>query len=166
VPGVKLSAGVEWALHCCVVLSQATEPVPVGRLAAFHDVSRTYLAKHMQALVRGGLVAAAEGRDGGYLLERAPEQISLWDVVRAIEGEEPAFRCTEIRQRGPLAATASDCQRACAVARAMATAEDAWRASLTSITIADLVDDVDRDTSGRTLPRMRDWLRDGDITRS
>ncbi|MEQ7007699.1 Rrf2 family transcriptional regulator [Actinopolymorpha sp. B17G11] len=157
---MKLSAGVEWALHCCVVLSQATDPVPVGRLATFHDVSKTYLAKHMQALVRAGLVSAAEGRDGGYLLARDPAHITVLDVVGAIEGHEPAFRCTEIRQRGPLPATPGDCERACAIARAMATAEAAWRTSLEAISVADLVGDVDRDTSGQTLPRLRGWLRD------
>jgi Rrf2 family protein len=158
---VKLSAGVEWALHCCVVLSQATQAVPVARLADFHEVSRTYLAKQMQALVRAGLVFATEGREGGYLLAREPTDISLLDVVAAIEGPEPAFRCTEIRQRGPLAATPGDCRRACAVARAMTAAEQAWRASLAGVSIAQLVEDVDRDTSGRTLPRMRTWLTDG-----
>ena len=127
---MKLSAGVEWALHCCVVLSQATDPVPVARLATFHEVSTTYLAKQMQALVRAGLVSAAEGRDGGYLLARDPARISMLDIVSAIEGPESAFRCTEIRQRGPLPAKQSDCERACAIARAMATAEAAWRTSL------------------------------------
>ena len=36
-------------MHCCVVLSQAAEPVPAARLAEFHGISRTYLAKHLQA---------------------------------------------------------------------------------------------------------------------
>lgn len=158
---MKLSAGIEWALHCCVVLSQADAPVPVARLADFHEVSRTYLAKQMQALVRAGLVSATEGRDGGYLLAREASGISLLDVVTAIEGPEPAFRCTEIRQRGPLAAAPQDCRRACAVARAMSAAEHAWRESLAGTSIADLVDDVDSDTSGRTLPRVREWLASG-----
>ena len=47
---MKMSAGVEWALHCCTVLSTASDPVPVNKLAELHGVSRTYLAKHMQAL--------------------------------------------------------------------------------------------------------------------
>jgi Rrf2 family protein len=158
---MQLSAGVEWALHCCVVLTQAAEPVPVARLAELHDVSRTYLAKHMQALVRAGLVSASEGRQGGYLLARGASEISMLDVVQAIDGHEPAFRCTEIRQRGPLAASRRECRTACAVARAMSAADRAWRASLTATSIADLVEEVDHDTAGRTLPRMRDWLADG-----
>ena len=58
---MKMSAGVEWAVHCCVVLSQADEPVSAQRLAEFHGVSRTYLAKHLQQLSRAGLVASHRG---------------------------------------------------------------------------------------------------------
>ena len=81
-----MSGGVEWAVHCCVVLSQAEGPVPTQRLAEFHGISRTYLAKHLQLLSRAGLVASTEGRVGGYLLTRPADEITVLDVVLAIEG--------------------------------------------------------------------------------
>jgi Rrf2 family protein len=155
---VKLSAGVEWAVHCCVVLSQAEEPVPAPRLAEYHGVSRTYLAKHLQQLSRAGLVSATEGRVGGYALTRPAQDITVLDVVLAIEGGEPAFRCTEIRQNGPFPATAQQCRRPCGIARAMYAAEDAWRASLASVTVADLALGVERDNGPRTFDRLRGWL--------
>ena len=153
-----MSAGVEWAIHCCVVLSEAEDPVPAPRLADYHGVSRTYLAKHLQHLSRAGLIAATEGRDGGYSLTRAASDISVLDVVLAIEGTEPAFRCTEIRQNGPLPAGARQCRRPCGIARAMYAAEDAWRASLAAVTIADLASGVERDVGPQTFARMRGWL--------
>jgi Rrf2 family protein len=125
-----MSAGVEWAVHCCIVLSQADAPVPVQRLAEFHGVSRTYLAKHLQQLARAGLVSSTEGRVGGYTLTRPADGITVLDVVQAIEGTEGSFRCTEIRQNGPLPASPQACRRPCGVARVMYAAEDAWRASL------------------------------------
>lgn len=136
--GVKLSAGVEWALHCCAILSAVTEPVPVAKLAELHGVSKTYLAKHMQALSRAGLVHAVEGRDGGYLLTRPGNEISVYDVVRAIDGLDPAFRCTEIRQQGPFPTTGEACKVPCGIAKVMASAERAWRESLRGVTLADL----------------------------
>src|SRR4051812_24826003 len=105
-PVMKLSGGVEWAVHCCVVLSQAEAPVPAPRLAEYHGVSRTYLAKHLQLLSRSGLVTSTGGRVGGYALTREAADITVLDVVLAIEGDEPAFRCTEIRQNGPFPVTA------------------------------------------------------------
>jgi Rrf2 family protein len=155
---MKLSAGVEWAIHCCVVLSQAEEPVPAPRLADYHGVSRTYLAKHLQQLSRAGLVTSTEGRVGGYALTRPPADISVLDVVLAIEGDEPAFRCTEIRQNGPFPASAQQCRRPCGIARAMYAAEDAWRASLAGVTIAELAAGVEKDNGKQTFVRLREWL--------
>ncbi len=153
-----MSAGVEWAIHCCVVLSQAEGPVPAPRLAEFHGVSRTYLAKNLQQLSRAGLVRSTEGRVGGYALTRAAEDISVLDVVLAVEGDEPAFRCTEIRQNGPLPASAQACRRPCGVARVMYAAEDAWRASLAAVTVADLASTVQEDAGPKVFVALRGWL--------
>lgn len=155
---MKMSAGVEWAIHCCVVLSQADEPVPAQRLAEFHGISRTYLAKHLQHLSRAGLVSSTEGRVGGYVLTRPAGEITVLDVVLAIEGREPAFRCTEIRQNGPLPASPQACRKACGVARAMHAAEQAWRDSLEGVTVADLADSVTLDVGPDTFTRVREWL--------
>ncbi|MDF1605154.1 Rrf2 family transcriptional regulator [Nocardioides sp. YIM 152315] len=153
-----MSGGVEWAVHCCVVLSQADGPVPAQRLAEFHGISRTYLAKHLQHLSRAGLVTSTEGRIGGYVLTRPAGEISVLDVVLAIEGREPAFRCTEIRQNGPLPASPAACRRACGVARAMHAAERAWRDSLGAVTIADLGEGVLEDAGPDTFVHLREWL--------
>ena len=154
---MKLSGGVEWVLHCCTVLSTASGPIPVGRLAELLGVSKSYLAKHMQALSRAGLIHAVEGRDGGYQLSRPAGEITVYDVVRAVDGPEPAFRCTEIRQQGPLPTTGEACKVPCGIAKVMATAERAWRDSLRSVTIGDLAATVDTNLPG-TWDSVRGWL--------
>ncbi|GCE42452.1 Predicted transcriptional regulator of 4-carboxymuconolactone decarboxylase, Rrf2 family [Rhodococcus wratislaviensis] len=134
---------MEWSLHCCVVLSQAEGPVPTARLADLHGVSKSYLAKHLQSLARAGLVHPTEGRDGGYVLTRAPGDITVLDVVQAVDGDAPAFRCTEIRQQGLLAAPQEQCTTPCGIAKVMAGAERAWRDTLSGVTIADLAATLD-----------------------
>ncbi|MET7299158.1 Rrf2 family transcriptional regulator [Embleya sp. NPDC005575] len=155
---MKLSGGVESALHCCVVLTTATDPVPAVRLAELHGVSGSYLAKQLQALSRAGLVGSVQGKAGGYVLTKAPERITVLDVVTAVDGAEPAFVCTEIRQRGPLAMPPEACTRPCAIARAMAAADAAWRGALQAITIADLAGGVDEDFGPTALAGIRTWL--------
>ncbi|MFF7990559.1 RrF2 family transcriptional regulator [Kitasatospora xanthocidica] len=155
---MKLSGGVEWALHCCVVLTAAGDPVPAARLAALHDVSPSYLAKQMQALSRAGLVHSVQGKTGGYVLTRKPEEVSLLDVVQAVDGASPAFVCTEIRQRGPLGTPPEQCTKQCPIARAMGAADAAWRASLAAVTIADLAASVEGDSGPEALPRIGAWL--------
>ncbi|WP_037606597.1 RrF2 family transcriptional regulator [Streptacidiphilus rugosus] len=158
---MKLSGGVEWALHCCVVLTAAGDPVPAARLAALHDVSPSYLAKQMQALSRAGLVHSVQGKTGGYVLTRRPEEVTLLDVVQAVDGASPAFVCTEIRQRGPLGTPPEQCTRQCPVARAMGAADAAWRASLAAVTIADLAASVAGDSGPEALPAVGAWLNAG-----
>lgn len=155
---MKLSGGVEWALHCCVVLSGMETPVPAAKLAEFHDVSPTYLAKQLQSLSRAGLVRSVQGQAGGYVLTRSAEGITVLDVVDAVDGGEPAFRCTEIRQRGPFATPAEKCVKPCAIARAMGLADQAWRDALRAVTVADLVRDVNEDAGRDILVGVRGWL--------
>ena len=159
---MKMSAGVEWAVHCCVVISQADGPVPTQRLAEFHGISRTYLAKNLQLLSRAGIVRSLEGRVGGYTLTRPADEVSVLDIVLAIDGTEPAFRCTEIRQNGPLPSSPESCKTPCAVNRVMQRAEQARRASLAAVSIAELAATVEVDSGPATFPTLRRWLA-GDL---
>lgn len=73
--------------------------VGVKDLAAYQGVSETYLSKIYTKLKKAGLVSSIPGVHGGYGLARAPESISFWDVVEAVEGKTPFFQCAEIRQK-------------------------------------------------------------------
>lgn len=158
---MKMSGGVEWALHCSVVLTAADRPVPSARLAELHDVSGSYLAKQLQALARAGLIHSVQGHAGGYQLTRPATEITVLDVVEAVDGPAPAFSCTEIRQRGPLATPAEDCRLPCGVNRAMMAADRAWRAALRGVTIADLARTVTDDFGPGALVSVRGWLAAG-----
>ena len=138
---MKLSEGIEWGLHCVTLLAAlppgATLPTKV--LAEYHGLSETYLSKHLQALTNGRIIESVPGPKGGYRLKRPPEEITLLEVVEAIDGRESLFRCTEIRQRGPLALEQSAYRLPCAIHVAMARADRAWRDALRSQTIADII---------------------------
>lgn len=138
---VKLSQGVEWGLHCASLLALAPEDAAVRReqLAGHYGLPEAYLAKHLQAMARAGLVRATPGPKGGYRLSRAAEKITVLDVVEAVEGGAPPFLCQEIRQRGTGAIPPEQCTNTCGVNVVMDAADAAWRASLRGVSIADLV---------------------------
>src|SRR5580698_3247026 len=153
---MKLSEGVEWALHCTWTLAVApsSEPLSTRRLAEFYDLPAPYLAKVLTALVRAGVLTATSGPRGGFRLARPASEITAADVVEAVEGRGQLFSCTEIRQRGPLPLTGAACRIPCGISRLMDRAERAWRAELASTNIADLVD-----TSGVGAPeRLSTWF--------
>jgi Rrf2 family protein len=158
-----MSQGVEWTIHALVDLAWLPPgtAVPVTRLAERFELPGAYLNKHFQALVRGGVVTSRPGPRGGFLLARRPAAIAVLEVVDAIEGTEPAFRCTEIRQRGPLPASRRDCQVPCQIAAVMHGAEQAWRRELATVTIGGIADDVAR-TYPKVPEKVRAWyLGDG-----
>lgn len=66
-------------------------PVTGGELACVMGVSESYLQKTMRKLVVGGLATSIRSRDGGFVLTRPIDQITLGDVCRALAGEDPAF---------------------------------------------------------------------------
>lgn len=137
---MKLSDGVEQAIHCMLMLSglQPDGAMPAAALAEYHGVSTSYLLKHLQALAGAGLLTSVPGPRGGYRLGRAAEKITLLDVVLALEGAGPAFRCSEIRQRGPDPLPQKFFTKPCGVNAAMLKAERAYRDELRQVTIAEL----------------------------
>jgi DNA-binding IscR family transcriptional regulator len=82
---------------------------------------------------------------GGFRLARPLEEITVMDVVTAIEGPAEAFQCTEIRRRGAGAARPEwQFRIPCAVSTAMRKAEMAWRRVLSAQTLADVQAAADR----------------------
>ncbi|MEZ6029644.1 MAG: Rrf2 family transcriptional regulator [Hyphomonadaceae bacterium] len=159
---MKMSEGVEWTAHACALLAALPEGVglPANALAEFHELAPAYMAKHLQALARAGVVESVRGPRGGYRLARPASEISLWDVLEAIEGQETAFRCTEIRQQGPCPGAQSDYRRPCEIHAAFNKAELAWRAELKSISLADIASDVARKATPQKRATVTQWLRD------
>jgi Rrf2 family protein len=159
---MKLSDGVEWGIHVAVLL--ATLPperaMPAARLAEYHGVPAAYLAKHLQALSRAGILESTQGPRGGYRLARPAERISVLDCVEAIDGRQSAFVCTEIRQRGPAAMPPEHYRLPCGIHRAMSRADRAWRESLAETTVADLLAGVLDDATPEALVAGAEWIQE------
>jgi Rrf2 family protein len=164
---MRMSDGVEWSLHCCTVLAALPDDqaLPAARLAEFHEVPPAYLAKHLQAMTAADITTSLPGPRGGYRLARPPAEISVLDVVLAVDGDDTAFRCSEIRQRGPAAGGAELYRKPCGIARAMWRAEDAWRAELAGTSIADLLMDLFATVPASQLAKGAEWVREVEITR-
>ncbi|WP_312408523.1 Rrf2 family transcriptional regulator [Rhizobium sp.] len=147
---MKLSDGVEQAIHCVGMLSSLSEGgvLSAAALAEFHGVSTSYLLKHLQALSGAGIVATVPGPKGGYRLATTPDRISLLDIVLAVEGPAPAFRCAEIRQRGPNPLPGRYFTKPCGINAAMLKAEKAYRAELAKVTMASILAELAADDDG------------------
>ncbi|MEN0115492.1 MAG: Rrf2 family transcriptional regulator [Agrobacterium cavarae] len=147
---MKMSDGVEQAIHSVAMLASLSPDgvLSAAALAEFHGVSTSYLLKHLQSLSGAGILSTVPGPKGGYRLAKEPEAITLLDIVLAVEGPAPAFRCAEIRQRGPNPLPDRYFSKPCGINAAMLKAERAYRAELAKTTVADIRTDLARADDG------------------
>jgi Rrf2 family protein len=85
---MKVSRTVEYAVQATVQLAQSRTggPVPCSQLAASSSMPERFLLQILRSLVTHGILSSTRGVVGGYLLQRRPEDITLLDLIEAIEG--------------------------------------------------------------------------------
>jgi Rrf2 family protein len=84
---VRVSAKVDYAIRAAVELASADDaPVKGERIAQAQEIPLKFLENILLELRHHGLVQSLRGVEGGYWLARPPEEITLADVIRAVEG--------------------------------------------------------------------------------
>ena len=84
---MRLSARVDYALRAMTELAAANAPRTVDQLAAAQHIPNKYLESILGELRRDGLLRSQRGPEGGYRLARPAAEISIADVIRALDGE-------------------------------------------------------------------------------
>ena len=84
--GVQISAKVDYGVQALLVMAVAHEPMTADALAADQALPGKFLGVILNDLRRAGIVASHRGRDVGYSLARPASEITLADVIRALEG--------------------------------------------------------------------------------
>ncbi len=85
---MKLSRTVAYAVRATLQLakSESTSPIPCSRLASEGNMPERFLLQILRNLVTHGILRSTRGVDGGYSLTRSAEEVSLLEVIEAIEG--------------------------------------------------------------------------------
>ena len=85
---MKLSRTVSYAVRATLQLaeSETSAPVPCSRLASEGEMPERFLLQILRVLVTHGILKSTRGVDGGYSLSRPADQISLLEVIEAIDG--------------------------------------------------------------------------------
>ena len=98
---LELTKRADYAIRAVLALSRAAdgERLSVRRIAADERVPERFLPQVMGDLVRAGLVEGTVGRSGGYRLAKPSPEISLLEVVEAVEGDSRRRVC--ILRGGP-----------------------------------------------------------------
>jgi Rrf2 family protein len=86
---MRLSRSVAYALQATLQLARANAvgvTVPCSRLAADGGMPERFLLQILRNLVTHGILHSTRGVDGGYALLRSPAEISLLDLIEAVDG--------------------------------------------------------------------------------
>ncbi|GAA3972274.1 Rrf2 family transcriptional regulator [Actinomadura viridis] len=153
---MKLPVSTEWLLHCATSLAQLKpgDTASAAQLAQYYDLPAAYLAKQLQALVRAGVLSATTGPRGGFRLARPASEITLLQIVEAVDGTSSPYECREIRQQGRGALSPDECRNPCILAEKMAEAHEAWRLSLAATSLAEIIAALPPSAPPRTRRRL------------
>jgi Rrf2 family protein len=144
-----LSHKTKYALKALMVLAKeyGQGPVLISDIAQREDIPRKFLELILLELKNQGILQSKRGKGGGYLLGRAPHQVSVGQIVRVLEGpvaplpcvsKTAYMRCRECRD-----------ERTCGIRLIMKEVRDATAKILDSTTLADLLKRVQLAVEGK-----------------
>ena len=91
---MRISAKADYAVRAAVELAgvQDEKPVKAERIATAQDIPLNFLENILGELRHAGIVRSHRGADGGFRLAKPPDQVSIADIIRAVEGPLASVR--------------------------------------------------------------------------
>ena len=85
----------EYAILSLIVLSKEKKPMGSESLAMQLSIPKSFLAKILQSLAKADILKSFKGINGGFTLATTAREITMLDVMAAVEGKSPAvFECS------------------------------------------------------------------------
>lgn len=144
---MRLSRTVAYGLQATLHLARlgSKGPVPCNQLAAAGQMPERFLLQVLRNLVTHGVLQSSRGVDGGYSLDRHPADISLLEIIEAIDG--PLTSDMPLRNGLPRTCQAK-------LDQTLARAAEATRRQLAATTLADLLSEPSQHESFADHPIM------------
>ena len=136
---MKLSTRGRYGIHAMYDLALNAErgPQSIKAIAEREAIPEAYLEQLFAVLKREGLVVSTRGAQGGYTLARAPEAVTVGDVLRALEGGLNLVDCLDEQE---------SCGKSCACPSRIVwqKVRDGLNAVVDGITLRDMLEDYKR----------------------
>jgi Rrf2 family protein len=144
-----LSHKSKYALKAMMVLAKeyGQGPILIADIAQREGIPRKFLELILLELRNRGILQSKKGKGGGYFLGRPPQQVSLGEILRDIDGPLAPIACVSHTAY----VRCQDCrdERTCGVRMAMQEVRDATAKILDSTTLADALKRVESAVNGR-----------------
>ena len=138
---MKLSTKGRYGLRALIDLAANSEDSPesvvsIQSIARRQDISENYLEQLMRLLKKAGLIISVRGAGGGYRLSKDPAEISVGDVLRALEGDLNPVSCGALEGAG-----GCDGADSCVTKYVWQRMNDAIRKTVDSIMLSELLEE-------------------------
>lgn len=92
---MRLNQATDYAFRMVLYLAICSEGTKItgAALAAKQNIPERFLLKIMRSLTAAGIMKSYRGVEGGFALQREPKDITLYDVINAVEGQTELQRC-------------------------------------------------------------------------
>ena len=129
------SKGCEYAIRAftCVVPSGDQTRFSAREVCKAADIPEPFTRKVLQSLVQAGFLTATRGPQGGYVLTRPPEEVSILEIIKAVDGEDTFDGCI-------LGLAECDIEHPCPLHHLWSDAKQRLQERLQNITMKQLID--------------------------
>lgn len=138
---MKLSTKGEYGLRAMFDLAQryGQGPVSLKTVAERQEISEHYLEQLIAGLRKAGLVRSIRGAQGGYILARDPQEVTVGDVIRVLEGPIAPMDCVSEEEK-------EQCSRfdSCITKGIWVKVRDSINEVLDSITLQDMCEEAEK----------------------
>ena len=156
---MQMKTGVEQSVYAILLLNMLPDKavLPGEAISQQLGTSPTYFQKLLRKLVNADLIISVPGVKGGFKLRKNPEEIRVYDIYLAIEGQQSLYSPSGILD-DMLDLDEED--RCCLLADLMDEAEQAWKTVLRRDTIASLSYEIQSERFQVKMEDLQAWLNE------
>ncbi|GIP00548.1 Rrf2 family transcriptional regulator [Paenibacillus lautus] len=154
---MHMKTGVEQSVYALVLLNMLPDKavLPGEAISQQLGTSATYFQKLLRKLVTADIITSVPGIKGGFRLKKKPEDIRVYDVYLAVEGQQSLYSCNGILVDMLDLEKEESC---CLLTDLMEEAESSWKAVLKRETIASLSEEMCGERFKDKVAALEEWI--------
>jgi Rrf2 family protein len=156
---MQMKTGVEQSVYAILLLNMLPDKavLPGEAISQQLGTSPTYFQKLLRKLVCADLITSVPGVKGGFRLKKKLEEIRIYDIYLAIEGQQSLYSSSGILDD---MLDLEKEERCCLLTNLMEEAESAWKSVLKRETIASLSDEIHTDRFKTKVESLQVWMKE------
>ncbi|WNS75719.1 Rrf2 family transcriptional regulator [Bacillus sp. DTU_2020_1000418_1_SI_GHA_SEK_038] len=155
---MQMKTGVEQSVYAIFILNMLPDKavLPGEAISQQLGASPTYFQKLLRKLVSADLITSVPGVKGGFKLRKKPEDIRIYDIYLAIEGQQSLYSSSGVLNDMLELEEENSC---CMLTDLMEEAESSWKSVLKRETIASLFEEI-KDGFQPKVHELQEWIKE------